>query len=92
MFKGTLKPYQVEAVTKMVQEQKILVAFEMGLGKTPMTIAAIEDFRDRGKINKTVLVPYYRQQYDTTAERILKSALPGYKIIGIDCDNFKLTI
>ena len=38
-------------------------------------------------INKTVLVPYYRQQYDTTAERILKSALPGYKIIGIDCDN-----
>ncbi len=56
MFKGTLKPYQVEAVTKMVQEQKILVAYEMGLGKTPMTIAAIEDFRDRGKINRTVLV------------------------------------
>ena len=43
MFKGTLKPYQVEAVEKMVAKKKILVAYEMGLGKTPMTIAAIEE-------------------------------------------------
>lgn len=42
MFTGTLKPYQVEAVAKMVASKKILVAYEMGLGKTPMTIAAIE--------------------------------------------------
>ena len=56
MFKGTLKPYQVEAVEKMVSSQKILVAYEMGLGKTPMTIAAIEEFRDKGKMTRTVLV------------------------------------
>jgi SNF2 family DNA or RNA helicase len=43
MFKGTLKPYQVEAVEKMVTQKTILVAYEMGLGKTPMTIAAIEE-------------------------------------------------
>jgi SNF2 family DNA or RNA helicase len=43
MFKGTLKPYQVEAVEKMVDSKRILVAYEMGLGKTPMTIAAIEE-------------------------------------------------
>ena len=42
MFKGTLKPYQVDAVKKMVDKKQILVAYEMGLGKTPMTIAAIE--------------------------------------------------
>ena len=42
MFKGTLKPYQVDAVKKMVSQKHILVAYEMGLGKTPMTIAAIE--------------------------------------------------
>ena len=42
MFKGTLKPYQVDAVKKMVTQKQILVAYEMGLGKTPMTIAAIE--------------------------------------------------
>jgi len=47
MFKGTLKPYQVEAVEKMVEQQRILVAYEMGLGKTPMTIAAIEELRPK---------------------------------------------
>jgi SNF2 family DNA or RNA helicase len=43
MFKGTLKPYQVEAVEKMASTKHMLVAYEMGLGKTPMTIAAIEE-------------------------------------------------
>lgn len=56
MFTGTLKPYQTEAVAKMVQEQRILVAYEMGLGKTPMTIAAIEDLREQGQVTKPVLV------------------------------------
>lgn len=56
MFKGTLKPYQVEAVNKMVESKQILVAYEMGLGKTPMTIAAIEELRSNGKMKRTVLV------------------------------------
>jgi SNF2 family DNA or RNA helicase len=56
MFKGTLKPYQTEAVNKMVSQKQILVAYEMGLGKTPMTIAAIEELRDIGKMTRTVLV------------------------------------
>lgn len=50
MFKGTLKPYQVEAVEKMVEQKTILVAYEMGLGKTPMTIAAIEQLRENNTI------------------------------------------
>ena len=37
-FKGTLKPYQPDAVEQMVKRQKMLVAYEMGLGKTCMTI------------------------------------------------------
>ena len=56
MFKGTLKPYQVEAVEKMVNQKHVLVAYEMGLGKTPMTIAAIEELRGEGKMTRTVLV------------------------------------
>jgi SNF2 family DNA or RNA helicase len=56
MFKGTLKPYQVEAVEKMVEKKSILVAYEMGLGKTPMTIAAVEALRDAGQTNGTTLV------------------------------------
>lgn len=56
MFKGELKPYQVEAVQNMVDKQKMLVAYEMGLGKTCMTIAAIEKLKDQGEITKPVLV------------------------------------
>lgn len=56
MFTGTLKPYQTEAVDKMVDKQRILVAYEMGLGKTPMTIAALEELRDQGKIERPILV------------------------------------
>ena len=38
-------------------------------------------------INKTILVPTYRQQFDTTALRIYREQLPGHRVIGIDCDN-----
>ena len=56
MFTGTLKPYQTEAVIKMVAQKRILVAYEMGLGKTPMTLAAIETLRSNGKVKNPVLV------------------------------------
>ena len=52
MFNGTLKPYQVEAVSRMVGEKKMLVAYEMGLGKTCMTIAALEKLNDTSQIQK----------------------------------------
>lgn len=38
-------------------------------------------------VNKTYIFPTYYQQYDTTAFRILKQNLPGYNVVGIDCDN-----
>ncbi|MDW8393231.1 MAG: agmatine deiminase family protein [Chitinophagales bacterium] len=38
-------------------------------------------------VNKTLIVPTYREEYDTTALRILREALPGYNVVGIDCDN-----
>lgn len=56
MFKGILKPYQVEAVAKMVDRKNMLVSYEMGLGKTPMTIAAVEELKDNGHIVHPVLV------------------------------------
>ncbi len=37
-------------------------------------------------VNKTVIVPTYEYQYDTTALRIYREALPGYNIVGIDCN------
>ena len=56
MFKGTLKPYQPEAVDKMVNHKRMLVAYEMGLGKTCMTIAAIEKLREQDEVEGSVLV------------------------------------
>jgi agmatine deiminase len=38
-------------------------------------------------VNKTLLVPTYYQQYDTTNLRILREALPGYKVVGINCNS-----
>jgi agmatine deiminase len=38
-------------------------------------------------VNKTVIVPSYRTEYDTIAERILSESLPGYNIKYIDVDN-----
>ncbi|HRI58081.1 MAG TPA: agmatine deiminase family protein [Saprospiraceae bacterium] len=37
-------------------------------------------------VNKTVILPFYEQKFDTTAQRIWKEALPGYKIVGVDCN------
>lgn len=42
MFTGTLLPYQVEAVEAMIDKKKMLVAYDLGLGKTVLTIAALE--------------------------------------------------
>jgi len=38
-------------------------------------------------LNNTVLVPFYREEYDTIAQRIYEEALPGYNIVGIDVDD-----
>jgi hypothetical protein len=38
-------------------------------------------------VNKTVILPFYEQAYDTIAQRIWQNALPGYKIVGIDCNS-----
>ena len=56
MFTGKLLPYQVEAVDKMCSSGKMLVAYDLGLGKTVLTIAAIERLREEGKIDGPGLV------------------------------------
>jgi hypothetical protein len=38
-------------------------------------------------INKTVLLPLYEERYDTTALRVWRESLPGYRVIGLDCND-----
>jgi len=55
-FKGSLLPYQPYAVDKMIARNKILVAYDLGLGKTVITIAALEKLMDRGSIREPGMV------------------------------------
>ena len=38
-------------------------------------------------VNKTIIVPTYELQYDTTALRIYREAMPGYNVVGINCNS-----
>jgi len=55
-FTGTLLPYQPEAVERMMVRKKMLVAYDLGLGKTVLTIAALENLMDEGKITEPGLI------------------------------------
>lgn len=55
-FTGTLLPYQPEAVDAMCDRKKMLVAYDLGLGKTVLTIAAIERLMDEQKITEPGIV------------------------------------
>lgn len=55
-FSGTLLPFQPEAVNKMILRKKMLVAYDLGLGKTVLTIAAIEDLMDKKQITEPGIV------------------------------------
>ena len=56
MFTGSLFPYQIEAVEKMQERKSMLVAYDLGLGKTVLTISAIEGLMDKGEILEPGLV------------------------------------
>lgn len=55
-FTGTLLPYQPEAVDKMCERGRVLVAYDLGLGKTVLTIAAIERLMDTKKVKEPGLI------------------------------------
>lgn len=55
-FTGTLLPYQPEAVDRMCERSKMLVAYDLGLGKTVITIAALEKLMDEGRIKEPGLI------------------------------------
>jgi agmatine deiminase len=53
----------------------------------PNTNAAYRTYTNSVFINNTLIYPSYREEYDTTAQRIYEELLPGYNVIPIDCDN-----
>jgi agmatine deiminase len=55
-------------------------------GRYPNTGGDYRTFTNSVIINKTVIVPTYELQYDTTALRIYREAMPGYRVVGINCN------
>lgn len=56
-------------------------------GKYPNTGGAYRTYTNSVFVNKTVLVPTYQERYDTTALRIYRENLPGYNVVGINCNS-----
>lgn len=55
-FKGTLWPYQQEAVDRMVDRGQMLLGMVMGAGKTPTTLGAIEQLNHDGEVDRCLVV------------------------------------
>jgi len=56
-------------------------------GYFPNTIGSYRTYANNVFMNKTVLVPTYEEQFDTIGLRILRENLPGYNVVGIDCND-----
>jgi agmatine/peptidylarginine deiminase len=54
-------------------------------GKYPNAGGYYRTYANAVFVNKTVILPTYELQYDTTALKIWQKALPGHKIVGINC-------
>jgi agmatine deiminase len=56
-------------------------------GRYPNTGGNYRTYTNSVFVNKTILVPTYEEKYDTTALRIYRENLPGYKVVGINCNS-----
>lgn len=56
------------------------------IGRYPNTNGDYRTYANAVFVNKTILVPFYEAQFDTTAQRIWEETMPGYRIVGIDCN------
>ena len=56
-------------------------------GLYPGSGGSYRTYANQTFVNKTILLPVYREEYDTIALNILENAMPGYTIVPIDVDN-----
>jgi agmatine deiminase len=56
-------------------------------GNYPDAGANYRTYANQTFVNNTILLPVYREEYDTVALNILANTMPGYNIVPIDVDN-----
>jgi len=89
---------QIEAnLQYILQNYQTCFGRPFNVVRIPMPPDALGRFPDAGGdyrtytnsiiINKTIIIPTYEDQYDTTAFRIYREAMPGYNIVGINSNS-----
>jgi SNF2 family DNA or RNA helicase len=81
-FVGTLRPYQEDAVERMVDRGQMLLGMVMGAGKTPTTIAACERLRRWGEIQRTLVIVPSALKYQWRKE--LRKFSPDSRVLVVD--------
>lgn len=71
MLTATPHPYQEDAIDAMVSQGFMLLAYETGLGKTVVSVAAVEELIGEGKVNTTMVVALPNLKYQW-AQQIAK--------------------
>jgi SNF2 family DNA or RNA helicase len=56
MYKGTLLDFQIEGAQFMANKRRAICAYEVGLGKTHVTMAVIEKLREYDRLHNTLVV------------------------------------
>ncbi len=89
---------QIEAnIQYLIQNFEAAFGREFEIVRMPMPPSANGNFPDQWNAdyrtytnsliaNKTIIVPTYEEKYDTTALRIWEEIMPGYTVVGIDCN------
>ncbi|HFA51749.1 MAG TPA: T9SS type A sorting domain-containing protein [Bacteroidetes bacterium] len=70
-------PYQIKRIVQPPDFQ----------GNYPDEGAVLRNYTNFVFINKTILVPTYEERYDRVALRFYREYFPGYKVVGINCNN-----
>lgn len=82
-FYGELRPFQVEGFERMLEQKHLLLAMSMGLGKTIVTIAAVEELIDSGKVSGGLVIAFSGLKYQW-AEQIEKFTNGRADVLVID--------
>lgn len=81
-FKGELYEFQSAAKDFMLERERVLVAYEMGLGKTPITIATLEELFELGEIGSGLIITPASLKYQW--KRQIEKFTTGASLIVID--------
>lgn len=82
-FLGKLRPFQEDARQLMLQNKRVLLAHDIGLGKTVTTIAVCETLIDSGKVQSVLVIApasvkhQWRRQLEKFTDGALVSVVEG---------------